>query len=71
MTAKELDKMVKAMRTKYNKVETRADLQNTIWCLYKGLFAINRKDVAEELIRLYEEIDKISTVSIMELGTFK
>ena len=70
MTAKELDTMVKAMRTRYNKVDTRMDVQNTLYYLYKGLSSIGRNDIAKQLIRLYEEVDEISTASIMEMGTF-
>ena len=71
MTAKELDTMVKAMRSKHNKVSTRMDVENTLYYLYKGLSAIGKNDIAKQLIRLYEEVDEISTMSIMEMGTFK
>lgn len=71
MTANELDTMVKAMRTKRNKLETRMDLEDAIWYLYKGLLAIDRKDIARELRKLYEEVDEISTMSLMKVGTFK
>lgn len=71
MTANELDTMVKAMRTKRNKLETRMDLEDAIWYLHKGLLAIDRKDIARELRKLYEEVDEISTMSLMKVGTFK
>lgn len=71
MTAKELDIMVKGMRTRYNAVETRGEVQDIIWYLRKGLLAIKRNDLADELMKLYEEIDSIDTSEVMKMGTFK
>ena len=70
MTAKELDTMVNAMR-KYTEVKARADVQDTIWNIYKGLLAIDRNELAKELWELYCEIDYIDTHEIMEIGTFR
>lgn len=71
MTAEELDTMVKNMRTRNNTVESRVDVQDTIWYLRKGLIAIKRNNLANELMKLYEEIDIIDTLEIMKMGTFK
>lgn len=71
MTAKELNTMVNAMRTKYNEVKTRSDVTDKIFYLYKGLKAIGRDKLAQELIELYAEIDGINTDEIVKLGTFK
>lgn len=71
MTAKELDTMVNAMRTKHHQVNTRAQLTDTIFYLYKGLKAIEKKDLADELATLYAEIDAIDTSQIIKMGTFK
>lgn len=71
MTAKEFDTMVKGMRTRYNTFESRGDVQDTIWYLRKGLIAIKRNDLADELMKLYGEVDTIDTLEIMEMGTFK
>ena len=71
MTVKELDTMVKAMRTKYNKVNSRTDLEDDIYYLKIGLIAIGRNELAEQLAELYEEIDSIDTNEIVKLGTFR
>lgn len=71
MTAKELDTMVNAMRTRHNKVESRMRLEDTIYYLSKGLRAIGRNEIAEELDNLYSEIDEIDTEELIEIGTFR
>lgn len=71
MTAKELDTMVNAMRTKHHSVETRMEITDTIYYLNRGLRAIGRNDLAEELLELYTEIDGIDTGEIVKIGTFK
>lgn len=71
MTAKELDTMVNAMRTKHNKVESRLRLEDQIYYLSKGLRAIGRNELAEELDKLYAEIDEVDTEELLEVGTFK
>lgn len=70
MTAKELDTMVNAMRTKHHQVNTRAQLTDTIFYLYKGLKAIEKNDLADELIALYTEIDGIDANEIIKMKTF-
>ena len=70
MLAKQLDTMVKAMRTKYYKVNSRSQLQNDIWHLYEGLKAIGREELANELHKLYFEIEDIDTTELVELRTF-
>ena len=71
MTAKELDTMVKAMRTKYNNVDTRSDITDSIYYLRRGLLAIEKDDLAEKLLELYVEIDGVATSEIVKLGTFR
>ena len=71
MTAKELDIMVNAMRTRHHKVDTRIDVTDPIYYLWKGLHAIGRDDLAEKLNELYAEIDGIDTGEIMKIGTFR
>lgn len=70
MTAKEFDTMVKAMRTRYHKVDRRTDITNEIFYLQKGLCAIGRNDLAEQLAKLYTEIDSIDTSELIKIGTF-
>lgn len=71
MTAKELNTMVNAMRTKYHKVDRRTDITDEIFYLQKGLCAIGRNDLAEKLAKLYTEIDSVDTDEIVKLGTFR
>lgn len=71
MTAKQLDKMVNTMRSPRNKINSRIDIEDTIYNLYKGLYAIGRYEIADELLELYTEIDGIDTNEIVKLGTFK
>lgn len=71
MTAKELDTMVNAMRSKNNEINTRMDVTDTLYYLQKGLNAIGRTELAESLVELYTEIDGIDTVEIVKIGTFR
>ncbi len=71
MTAKQLDKMVNAMRSTRNKINSRMDVEDAIYNLYKGLYAIERNEVADKLLELYTEIDSIDTNEIVKLGTFR
>lgn len=71
MTAKELDVMVNAMRTRYHEVKTRTDITDSIFYLCKGLRAIERNDLAEKLNELYAEIDGIDTDELVKIGTFR
>lgn len=63
--------MVNAMRTKYHQVNSRTELTDSIFYLYKGLKSIEKKDLADELATLYAEIDAIDTSQIIKMGTFK
>lgn len=71
MTAKELDTMVNAMRTKYNDVESRIDVTDPLYYLSKGLVAVGRNELAARLMDLCYEIDNIETSEIVKLGTFR
>lgn len=71
MTAKELNIMVNAMRTRYHEVNTRSDITDSIYYLRKGLLAIEKYDLAEKLLELYVEIDGVATEEIVRLGTFR
>ena len=71
MTAKELDTMVNAMRSKNNEINTRMDVTDTLYYLQKGLHAIGRTELAESLVELYTEIDGIDTGEIVKIGTFR
>lgn len=71
MTAKEFDTMVNAMRSQTHKVNTRSDVENTLYYLQKGLRAIGRIEMANSLTELYAEIDGIETDEIVKNGTFR
>ena len=71
MTAKELDIMVNAMRSKRNKINSRMDVEDAVFYLYKGLYAIGRYKIADKLLELYTEIDSIDTNELIKMGTFK
>ena len=71
MTAKELDTMVNAMRSNFNKINARIDVSDPIYYLIKGLRAIGRNDLAEELNKLYSEIDEVDTNELVKIGTFR
>ena len=71
MTAKELDIMVNAMRTKYHKIDSRLDITDKIWYLKEALYKIGTVALALELSKLYYEIEEIDTDEIVKLGTFK
>ena len=70
MTAKELDVMINTMRNQRNKINSRMDVEDTLYYLYKGLYAIGRYEIADKLLELYTEIDSIDTDEIIKLGTF-
>ena len=70
MKAEELNTMVNAMRSKYHEVNTRAEITDTLYYLYKGLKAIERNELAEKILELYTEIDGIDTNEIIKIGTF-
>ena len=71
MTAKELDIMVNAMRTKYHKIDSRLDITDKIWYLKEELYKIGRIELELEMYKLYKEIKEIDTDEIVKLGTFK
>ena len=71
MTAKELDTMVNAMRTEKHEVNTRKEITDSIYYLYRGLRAIEKDELARQLLELYTEIDGIGTDEIVKIGTFR
>lgn len=71
MTAQEIDQMTREMRRFHAKVDTRFDFENYVYCLMKGLYVIGRKELAEELWNLYEEMENVNTNEVYEIGTFE
>ena len=59
MTPQELDKMVSAMRDHKANIKTRFDLGNYPYYLMHGLKAIGKNELAGELEKLNEEIEKV------------
>ena len=71
MNAKELDTMVNAMRTHRHKVNSRSEITDSIYYLWRGLRAIDRDELAEKLLELYTEIDGVDTSELVKFGTFR
>lgn len=71
MTPQELDKMVSAMRDHKANIKTRFDLGNYPYYLIHGLKAIGKNELAGELEKLYEEIEKVDTSELCKIGTFR
>lgn len=71
MTALEFDKMTRAMRKCGHELKRRVDAEEPAYMLYKGLQAIGRTDLADELWKLYGEMEDISSDEIHECGTFR
>lgn len=70
MTAKELDTMVRTMREYGAEIKSRSDVEQYAYCLRRGLMAIKRNDLADQLWQLYDEMDSIETLELMDLKTF-
>lgn len=71
MNAKELDTMVNSMRTHRHEVNSRVEITDSIYYLWRGLRAIDRDELAEKLLELYTEIDGVDTSELVKLGTFR
>ena len=70
MTAKELDTLVKNMKPSRFKITSRMDIEHLLYCLQRGLRAIEYNELAGMLVDLFMEIDSIETTDIVEMGTF-
>ena len=71
MTATEMDRMTKAMRSCGAEIPTRADLDYYAYYLMCGLNAIGRRELAEQLRELYDEMESVSTDEVHKIGTFR
>ena len=71
MTALEFDKMTKAMRRCGHEFETRVDAEEPAYMLYRGLQAIGRIELADELWELYNEMENMDSDEIIKCGTFR
>ena len=70
MTAKELTTMVSAMRKQGTDIPTRIAMENHIHRLISGLRSIKRSDLANELEKLYDEIENVDTIELVKTGIF-
>lgn len=59
------------MRDHKANIKTRVDLSDYPYHLMYGLKAIGRNELAGELEKLYDEIEKVDTNELCELGTFR
>ena len=71
MTALEFDKMTKAMRRCGHELKTRVDAEEPAYMLYRGLQAIGRTELADELWELYNEMENMDSYEISKCGTFR
>lgn len=70
MTAKELDKMVRKMREFGATIDARFGLENSIFLLDRGLRAAGKDNLANQLLELNNEIEKIDSGELARLETF-
>lgn len=71
MTATEMDRMVNAMRSCGAEIPTRFNLDNYAYYLMRGLDAIGRRELAEQLQELYDEMESVDTCEVHAIGTFR
>lgn len=71
MTAMEMDIMTMEMRNRGAEIPTRSDLDNYAYYLMCGLDAIGRRELAEQLRELYDEMESVNTGEIHAIGTFR
>ena len=71
MTATEMDRMTKAMRSCGAEIPARSDLDNYAYYLMCGLNAIGRRELANQLQNLYDEMESVSTDEVHKMGTFR
>lgn len=71
MTAMEMDLMTMEMRNRGAEIPTRSDLDNYAYYLMCGVNAIGRRELANQLQNLYDEMESISTDEVYKMGTFR
>lgn len=71
MTAFEMDVMTTEMRYRGANIPTRIDLDNYAYYLMYGLREIGRRELADQLQELYDEMENVNTDEIYKIGTFR
>lgn len=71
MKAEELNTMVQKMREDKAVIDTRLCLENYVYRLERGLRKIHRTELADQLVELVDEIDKVDTSELAILRTFQ
>lgn len=71
MTAQEMDRMTAEMRYRGAKILQRSDLDNYAYYLMCGLREIGRRELANQLQELYDEMESVNTGEIFKVGTFR
>lgn len=71
MTAMEMDLMTMEMRNRGAEIPARSDLDNYAYYLMCGVNAIGRRELANQLQNLYDEMEDVCTDDLMKLGTFE
>ena len=66
-----MDIMTMEMRNRGAEIPTRSDLDNYAYYLMCGLNAIGRRELANQLQNLYDEMESISTDEVYKMDTFR
>lgn len=69
MTAEMFNAMVWKMR-KYRKIGSRTEVENYILDLSQAVREIGRRELANQLCDLVDEIENIDTEELAKIGTF-
>lgn len=69
MTAEMFNAMVWEMR-KYRKIGSRTEVENYILDLSQAVREIGRRELANQLCDLVDEIENIDTEELAKIGTF-
>lgn len=69
MTAEMFNAMVLEMR-KYRKISNRTEVENYIYDLSQAVREIGRRELANQLCDLVDEIENINTEELAKFGTF-
>lgn len=70
MTTNELREMKDEMSYLGLNCDTRMNMDGNVYALYKALKRIGRKELADELWKLYEEMEDIDSIEIMKANIF-
>lgn len=70
MTTNEMREMKSEMTYLGLNCETRINMENHVYGLSKALRRVGRKELADELWKLYEEMEDMDSIEIMKANIF-